>query len=309
MTREDQLQALRAVVLDDQLPLNPAAIAMADAIRARHPGAVRALVFYGSALRLGEQADKMLDFYVIVDRYRSVHGTGLKQLASFLIPPSVHYLEIRDAEGRRLRSKYAIVSEKAFHRRTRGGALESMLWARFAQPATVIADEPVVKNALIDTLAQACLHLSKEVRPLLVAPVSPLDPWVRGLAESYRTELRPEKPQARAREIVGRFEARYSRLSELLFSRELGSAALQSGGSNALFCRIRWFVRRLVGKPMGALRVLKAAATFDAGLDYILEKVESHSGVRLEVSENERKRPVLNAPMMAWRLFRAGAFR
>ena len=60
---------------------------------------------------------------------------------------------------------------------------------------------------------------------------------------------------------------------------------------------------------MGALRVLKAAATFDAGLDYILEKVESHSGVRLQVTEAERKRPLLNAPALAWRLFRAGAFR
>ncbi|MEQ9505789.1 MAG: hypothetical protein RLO80_05925 [Hyphomonas sp.] len=309
MTRNDQLDALRAIVHDEQLPLNAAAIAVADAIRARHPGAVRALVFYGSALRLGEQADKMLDFYVIVDRYRSVHGTGLKQLASFLIPPSVHYLEIRDADGRRLRSKYAIVSEKAFHRRTRGAAFESMLWARFAQPATVITEDALVRDALINTLAYACRHLADEVRPLLSGPVSPLDPWVRGLAESYRTELRPEKPHARAREIVGRFEARYRRLSEVLFATEITSSELRSRGLEAFLCRVRWFARRIVGKPMGALRVLKAAATFDAGLDYILEKVESHSGVRLEVSENERKRPVLNAPMMAWRLFRAGAFR
>ncbi len=305
MTGESDLRALRDLIRDEQMPINSAALAMADAIRARHPGAVRGLVFYGSALRLGEQADKMLDFYVIVDRYRSVHGTGLKQFASFLIPPSVHFLEIRDAEGRRLRSKYAIVSEKAFHRRTRGGAFESMLWARFAQPATVIADDPEVRAALLDTLAHACRHLADEVRPLLPAHIAPLDPWVRALAESYRTELRPEKPEARAREIVGRFEDRYTRLSELLFD----PAMQRPGGFDVQLCRLRWFARRIVGKPMGALRVLKAAATFDAGLDYVLEKIESHSGVRLEVSENERKRPVLNAPVLAWRLFRAGAFR
>lgn len=305
MTRDEVMDGLRAVVRDDQVPVSRAALAMAEAIRARHSGAVRGLVFYGSALRQGEQADKMLDFYVIVSSYKAVHGRGLKQLASFLIPPSVHFLEIRDEAGARLRSKYAIVSEKAFHRRTRGGAFETMLWARFAQPATVISGDPEVHSALIDTLALACRHFADEVRPLLAGPVDPLEPWVKGLAASYRTELRPEKPEARAREIVGRFEARYRRLSSLLFP----EGAPQADGMSRAFCRLRWAARQVVGKPMGAMRVLKAAATFDAGLDYILEKVESHSGVRLEVTEKERRRPVLNAPMLAWRLYRAGAFR
>jgi len=307
MKEDALLQGLREIIRADQLPLNQAAVIMADAIRAKHPGAVRALVFYGSALRMGERADKMLDFYVIVDNYRMIHGFGLKQFASFLIPPSVHFLEIRDADGVRLRSKYAIVSEKAFHRRTRGGAFESMLWARFAQPATIITDDPDVYDSLVDTLALACVKLAREVAPLLDHPVQPLDPWVRGLAESYRTELRPEKPVARAREIVGRFEARYRKLTALIFAEQ----SLPSTGRRvvAARCRIRWFLRRVIGKPAGALRVLKAAATFDAGLDYILEKVESHSGVKLDVSENERKHPVLHAPALAWRLFRAGAFR
>jgi hypothetical protein len=307
MKEDALLLGLREIIRADQLPLNRAAVSMAAAIRAKHPGAVRALVFYGSALRMGERADKMLDFYVIVDSYRAIHGFGLKQFASFLIPPSVHFLEIRDADGACLRSKYAIVSEKAFHRRTRGGAFESMLWARFAQPATIIADKPAVYDALIDTLALACAKLARDVAPMLDYPVQPLDPWVRGLAESYRTELRPEKPEARAREIVGRYEARYRKLTGLIFAEQ--SRPPTGRRVAAALCRMRWFLRRIVGKPAGALRVLKAAATFDAGLDYILEKVESHSGVKLEVSDNERKHPVLHAPVLAWRLFRAGAFR
>ncbi|WP_156945815.1 hypothetical protein [Hyphomonas johnsonii] len=280
---------------------------MADAIRAKHPGAVRALIFYGSALRMGERADKMLDFYVIVDSYRAIHGVGVKQFASFLVPPSVHFLEVVDGDGVRLRSKYAIVSEKAFHRRTRGDAFESMLWARFAQPATIITDDPAVHDALIDTLASACAKLAREVAPMLDEPVQPLDPWVRGLTESYRTELRPETPEARAQEIVGRFEDRYRKLTSLLFAQQPPPST--GRGAAAALCRVRWFLRRVIGKPVGALRVLKAAATFDAGLDYILEKIEGHSGVTLVVSENERNHPVLHAPVLAWRLFRAGAFR
>lgn len=300
--------ALRACILDDQMPLGPAAAEMAQAICARHGSAVRGLVFYGSAMRQGEAAHKMYDFYVIVDRYKSVFGSGLKRLGAFLAPPGVQYMQITDSAGNRLRSKYSIVSEKAFHRRTRGGALESMLWARFAQPAVIIAEDASVRTELLETLAQACMHFAGEIRPLLSGPVDSLEPWAVGLAESYRTELRPERPDSRAREIVARYDARYRRLSEILFADEIvGTAKADTGRTFA--CRTRWFIRRILGKPMGAFRVIKAAATFDAGLDYVLEKVESHSGVKLAVTDAERKHPLLHAPSLAWRLYRAGAFR
>jgi len=122
---------LRQVIEDDQAALSAPAQAMAGAIRARHGDAVRALIFYGSALREGEAADKMLDFYVIVENYRAVHGRGLAALGAWALPPSVHYTAFTDAAGTRLRSKYAVISEPAFLRRASGGSLESMLWARF----------------------------------------------------------------------------------------------------------------------------------------------------------------------------------
>jgi hypothetical protein len=309
MTHDATLPALREVIEADQQPLSQPALLMANAIRARHGAAVRALLFYGSALREGEAAEKMLDFYVIVRNYRAVHGWGLAALGAFLLPPSVHYLAFDDANGRRLRSKYAVVSEAAFLRRAGGGSLESMLWARFTQPATILTDDPVLRARLIDTLARACRHFARQVAPLLAGPVQPGDLWVRGLCESYRTELRPENPGPRAAEIVARFPRRYARLSEILLP---GNGALHlpdAGPVRRGFCRGKWALRRIIGKPLGALRVLKAATTFDGGLDYILEKVASHSGVRLDVTERERRHPVLHAPRLAWRLYRAGAFR
>ncbi|PWE34026.1 hypothetical protein DDZ14_02365 [Maritimibacter sp. 55A14] len=305
------LPALRALVEADQRPLTGAALAMAEAIRARHGDAVRALIFYGSALREGEAAAKMLDFYVIVGSYRAVHGTGLRAFATWILPPSVHFLQIDGPEGRKLRSKYAIISERAFHRRAGGGVLESMLWARFTQPATVQCDDPATRAALLDTLARAPAHFARQTRPLLDGRIGPGDLWVRGLAESYRTELRPERPLPRATEIVERAPDRYARLSDILLERDAaGHLCLPDPGRAArLACKARWLARRVAGKPLGALRVLKAATTFDAGLDYILEKIESHSGVRMEPTEAERRHPVLNAPRLAWRLWRAGAFR
>lgn len=311
MTADKVLHALRAVIEADQRPLSEAAETMAEAIRARHGGAVRALLFYGSALREGEAAEKMLDFYVIVDSYRAVYGVGLIALASWLLPPGVHYLAITDRHGRQLRSKYAVISTRAFCRRAGGGSLESMLWARFTQPATIVTDDPALRARLADTLARACRHFARQVTPLLSGPVGPGDLWVRGLFESYRTELRPEAPGPRAAEIVARFPERYARLSAILLPKGPDGGFVLPRANLALraACRARWALRRIIGKLLGALRVLKAAATFDAGLDYILEKVASHSGVRIDVSAAERRHPVLHAPRLAWRLYRAGAFR
>lgn len=301
----DVLKDLAAVIEADQAPLPEPARVMAAAIRARHGPAVRALLFYGSALREGQDAGKMLDFYVIVSRYRDVLGRGPACLAAALLPPSVHFLQVTDPAGRKLRSKYAVISEAAFHRRAGGGAFESMLWARFTQPATIVADDPATHARLVLTLARACRHFAGEVAPLLRGPVGPGALWVRGLAESYRTELRPETPDLRAAEIVARFPDRYARLSAILLPAELPDAGRLARG----LCGLRWRLRRILGKPLGALRVLKAATTFDAGLDYLLDKVEAHSGVRLEVSAHARRHPILHAPLIAWRLYRAGAFR
>lgn len=304
------LARLEAVIAADQAPLPAPARAMAEAIGRKHGGAVRALIFYGSALREEEGAGKMLDFYVIVESYRAIYGRGPARWAAALLPPGVHFLQVTGREGQILRSKYAVVSEAAFHRRTRGGAFETMLWARFTQPALIITESPETRARLITTLAMAVRHFAREVRPLLAGPVPPGALWERGLAESYRTELRPEAPQARARAIVARFPARYAALSEILQGDPLAAESVAGpGGWAVLRARMRWRLRRVLGKPLGALRVLKAATTFDAGLDYVLEKVASHSGVRLEVSDHARRHPLLHAPVLAWRLYRAGAFR
>jgi hypothetical protein len=304
-------EALRAMIEADQGPLSPQAPAMAHAIRARHGAAVRALVFYGSALREGDDAGKMLDFYVIVSRYRAVYGSGFKSLGAWLLPPNVHFLAITDAAGQPLRSKYAIISEAAFIRRAGGGTLESMFWARFTQPARIVTDDAALRARLIDTLAHACRHFVTQTQPLLSGPQAPGDLWARGLAESYRTEMRPENPGPRAAQIVARFPERYARLSALLLP--LGPDGRpdlpDAGPMRRGLYRAKWALRRIIGMPLGALRLLKAATTFDAGLDYIIEKVQGHSGVRVTVSEAERRHPILYAPRIALRLYRAGAFR
>ena len=56
-------------------------------------------------------------------------------------------------------------------------------------------------------------------------------------------------------------------------------------------------------------RLVKGALTFDDALDYILWKVERHSGVRVEASARQHRYPLIFAWPLVWRLYRRGAFR
>ncbi|NQY12918.1 MAG: hypothetical protein HRT81_03545 [Henriciella sp.] len=312
MSPAPSLAKVRQIIESEQRPIGDRAEALVAEIRRKHAGLEKALLFYGSSLRAGEASGKMLDFYVLVESYRDVHGFGLKQLGSFLAPPSVHYCEAVGPDGERLRSKYSIVSLSAFRRRARGAAFESMLWARFAQPTLLICEDESLRDDLLDTLAHASHHFLTETAPLMRGETEPNAIWERGLMESYKTELRPEDATGRSKQIVAKHADRYAALSTATF------LAGETGGHIHLpdvgpirrnLCRLRWFGRRVVGKPMGAFRVLKAFFTFDAGLDYVLEKIKSHSGAEIEVSDHARKYPLLHAPVLAWRLFRKGAFR
>jgi hypothetical protein len=80
-------------------------------------------------------------------------------------------------------------------------------------------------------------------------------------------------------------------------------------GWRRLGCRLGWRIRSLQGKILSVVRLLKGAFTFSGGLDYILWKIERHTGRRPRMSDWERRHPVLAAPILLLRFYRAGAFR
>ncbi|MEM7487988.1 MAG: hypothetical protein AAF390_02580, partial [Pseudomonadota bacterium] len=68
--------------------------------------------------------------------------------------------------------------------------------------------------------------------------------------------------------------------------------------------RWAWAARVVVGKPLNLIRVVKGAFTFDGAADYIAWKVERHSGRALELTDFQRRHPLLAAPRVLWRLLR-----
>jgi hypothetical protein len=73
--------------------------------------------------------------------------------------------------------------------------------------------------------------------------------------------------------------------------------------------RIAWIVRTVQGKLLSVLRLMKAAFTFQGGADYLIWKIERHSGVKIELTPAQRRHPIWAGLTTFWRLYRQGAFR
>jgi hypothetical protein len=71
----------------------------------------------------------------------------------------------------------------------------------------------------------------------------------------------------------------------------------------------RWSRRRVQGKLLSVLRLLKALFTFDGGLDYIAWKLERHTGRPVDIPARVRKFPLLFVWGFMWKLRREGYFR
>lgn len=303
---DEPLRSLLAQELQRELP--PAVIELAAQLARRADGAAAAVLFYGSNLR-DARLDGVLDFYVLLDRVGAWPGPRLAALANRLLPPNVGYIETT-VQGHALRAKYALISMAQFHRGVSPGALDTTLWARFSQPSCCAwARSDADRDAATDAVRQAVITASGWAAGLGPERGDALSFWRALFAHTYAAELRVEKG-ARGNDLVARDAERYARLlpeawraAGITFdTAESGDLAPHLTPSSRAAAARRWAVRRRLGKPLNIARLLKAAFTFDGAMDYAMWKVERHSGVRLEITDWQRRHPLLAAPGIYRRL-------
>lgn len=288
----------------------PAAKAFAAHLTALYGPATAGILFYGSCLRQNTDEGLLLDFYVLVDSYAAALKSPIAALWAALLPPNVYYIEM-PYEGRTVRAKVAVMSVNQFLRAAGPGSFTSSIWARFAQPALVLAARnPEIRRRLERGLASAVETMVVRVKPLLPAPYTAHALWVRAFRETYAAELRPEQDH-KAAELVEAERARY----EAAAAAVLGPPEADGKYHGVTPERERrraaraWRWRRIAGKTLNALRLIKAAFTFQGGLDYAVWKIERHSGVKIELSPAERKRPLRTGLRLFLRTLDRGGLR
>ncbi len=300
---------IQMIATEARAPIPPSISAIAEAARARHGQGIAAVLGYGSCLREGDDRGKVVDLYLLPDDYRSIYDNPLMRVANALLPPNVFYLET-PFEDRIVRCKYAIVSLEDLERLVRPQTFHPYFWARFAQPTAIVwARDEKAEKRVVTVLAQSASTVIGEAAPFLPPDVEPKDFWIRAFSETYRTELRAERP-GRAIHLYETHAARYDRIIETLREAS-GDKALYGERGPGLGKRNegRWRRRRYLGKVLSVLRLMKSAFTFHDGPVYLMWKIEQHSGVKVTLTPWQRRHPILASPTLFWRLYRKGAFR
>lgn len=277
----------------------------------RYGDSLEAVIVYGSYLR--GKRDTILDFYALVDDYRAL--PWWQAALCRLLPPNVYHLSAKIG-GQPVLAKCAVVSLRRFERAMRSD-FHSYFWARFAQPCLIVrARNPSVRDRVVRALVQASTTFLRRALPLVTSPASTHDLWQTALSLTYRSELRAEK----GGHVAGLIDADpdfYREMTTRLPLPRLKPAGPDAPGLWRISAKPRrvrrakreWWLRRMLGKVLSVARVAKASTMFEAPLDYILWKIERHSGVKVTPSERQRRWPLIFAWSLMWNLYRRGAFR
>ena len=298
-----------AITVGLDRPVPPEVRRMSEGITRRHGETVAAVLFYGSCLRRPDAAG-VLDLYVLVDDYRAFHGSRPAALANALLPPTVLYEE---AAG--VRAKVAVISRRQFARRVRPASLDTTLWARFCQPAVLAyARDAEAARQVAEAFADAAATAAGWAVRLGPKAGTARDYWTALFRHTYGAELRVERGTDRAGQIHDDAPAHFDRLLAPALRRagikaELVDGRLHPRVDDRAAAARAWRYRRLAGKPLNLMRLVKGAFTFAPHADYIAWKVERHTGRPLRLTPFQRRHPVLAAPWVLWRLYRHGTIR
>ena len=319
MTMEIPERLIRLIRRETSRPAPPPVRVLARALLARYGDAALAILFYGSCFRKGDDAGGIVDLYLIVDSYPHAFRRSSHAFLNRLLPPNVFYLEV-PYEGRVTRAKYAVFSMKDLRRGVSTDWFHSYLWGRLAQPAGIVyARNARTAAAVHRALARAVVTFVSRVLPVMPPRFRGIELWRKGLALSYGAELRSERGD-RIDELIGADPDRYAAAARFAM-RAVPSPVAAAGGASGTWYRttipasrrmagrIAWRVRSIQGKLLSVLRLVKGLFTFRNGLDYILWKIERHSGIRVRVDPRLRRLPLVGTGLLFWRLYRRGAFR
>lgn len=273
--------------------------------------ATLALIHYGShAQHSDARPESAHDFFIIVERYADAYrsltaaistryGARLAALLNRILPPNVIAATVPGVTPR-LFAKCAVLSRADLERACAPRTRDHFVLGRLFQHVQLVwTRDPESRSAVTDAVITARALTLSWGRPSLPSRFD-VDTYCRSLlVTSYAGEIRPEGSEridallAAQRETMVRV---YGGLLEGLVGRRIlardGKIYIDPTppGQWAKF-RTRMYFRR--SKLRATLRWLKYVALYDEWLDYIVQKVARRSGVAIELTERERRWPLI----------------
>jgi Phosphatidate cytidylyltransferase, mitochondrial len=282
------------------------------ALQKQFGDSLQAVLLYGSCLHNYDLENSVVDLYVVVDDYYKAYDKALLCMLNRYVPPNVFYLEV-EFEGVTLRCKYGVISMNDFEEGA-SSWFHSYIWGRFAQPTRLLYTcNNIARDRMHTLLAQATLTFLRASVPALGRSIVDTETiWSRGLALSYEAELRPEQKN-RARQLTHLNMGDYIRITACAAPALSNLEALPHDRYNCIVgerdCRRalrRWRLRAWQGRLLSVLRLIKAVFTFRDCVDYAAWKIERHTGIKIEITPQLQRHPILFGWKVLLQLVRQG---
>jgi hypothetical protein len=270
-----------------------------------------AVVHYGSRAQ-GRQtrADSAFDFFMVVDSYRdgyeslaatvgTSYSPGVATALARVLAPNVIAVTERDTERR---AKVVVISLRDLQRAcsphprdhfTQGRLLQFVLltWSRDAQAAAAIHE--AVASARARTFIWG--------RPSLPARFTVDDYAYAVLKRSLAGEIRPESGD-HARTLVAAQQETLRAIYAPLLTDLAARGALVPDGAGPAYrlavpagrlesLRLSLYFQK--SKIRNTIRLLKHVVLYEGWLEYIIRKIDRSSGERIELTDRERRWPLI----------------
>jgi hypothetical protein len=287
----------------------PEASAWAEHLAAVFGPAVLAVLHYGSrAQGRPTGPDSAFDFFVIVSGYSEAYaapsaaGVSIRarraNLLARLLPPNG--LAVRRPGAAGPEAKCLILSLKHFVRECSPRARDHFVAARLIQRIVPVWFRHSGAAEAVDRGLRVARERTIRWVPVFLPVRFTLEDYCRTLiAVSYAHEVRAESPAHVENLLAAQWEVLHRIYRPLLdrFAEE-GTLARDAGGYRQVrpvgrlsALRVRSYFQW--SKARTTLRLLKHPFLYQDWLDYLLRKVERHTGVRIELTEKERRHPLI----------------
>lgn len=277
-------------------------------------GTLDGVIFFGSRRTGAAKANQWsaYDLFVIVHRYRPFYQAmrdaglsgkraGFMALISRWLPPTQYSIRLKDSP---VHMKTAVIQTDTFHRETGPNRRDHFCIGRLFQPSRILyaRDQPT-KDALLDDLVSAHAATWTWTRPWLLPEFDAGAYGGNALKVSMSWEIRPEPPgraealwEAQAEEQTPVFQTLLTDLGareEIVPAGEEGAGLWRAArpATAAETFRLKLYFRRSIART--TTRWIKHVLSFEGWLDYILRKANRHSDEPIELSEKERRWPLI----------------
>jgi hypothetical protein len=271
------------------------------------------LVFFGSRRTGAALADAFsaYDLFVVVEAYRPFYDAlrragltakrpALVALVSRWLPPTQYSLRFA-AEG--VHVKAAVIGYDTYRRETSARRRDHFCIGRLFQPTRIMhARDEAARQGILESLVDAQRETWAWARPWLPGTFDARAYGRSALRTSMRWEVRPE-PAGRADTLWEAQEPLQVPVFEALL-RELADAGEvapfpAAPGAVAPTRPVAWGERLRLeayfcrSMARATARWLKHTVTFEGWLDYIVRKAGRHTGEAIELTDRERRWPLV----------------